>query len=273
MRKRRQLERRLKSYGEIGEIMNAMKSLATIETLKLTRFIAHQRRAVESIEAAAQDFMTFYARLLPKAQARQNVYLLVGTERGFCGNLNESLLAELDREWQAQGPGALVPVGSRVISRLGDDPRVTARLSGASVVEEVEAVLLQLATSLRSVPGPLSFTVLYHRPDTDGVTVARLSPFPTRKQATAHSGYPPRLNLDPMHFLQELGEQYLFAALHEVFYSALLAENQRRVQHMDGALRRLEDRSARMVRACNRLRQEEITEEIEVIMLSPAAAH
>ena len=272
MSKRRQLERRLKSYEEIGEIMNAMKSLAMIETLKLTRFIGHQRRAVESIEAAARDVMSFHGHLLPDAQSRGNVYLLIGTERGFCGNLNESLRPELDREWQSRGPGALVLVGSRIISRLGDDPRVTARLGGASVVEEVETILLQLAAALRNLPRPLRFTVLYHRPDSDHVTVARLNPFPGGNQTAAHHAYPPRLNLEPMHFLQELGEQYLFAALHEAFYSALLAENQRRVQHMDGALRRLNERSARMVRACNRLRQEEITEEIEVIMLSPAAA-
>jgi F-type H+-transporting ATPase subunit gamma len=71
--------------------------------------------------------------------------------------------------------------------------------------------------------------------------------------------------------LTGLTEQYLFAALHELLYSSLMAENQRRMQHMDAAVRRLERTSADLLRRRNILRQEEITEEIEVIMLSVEA--
>lgn len=271
MSKRRTIERRLRSYAEIGDIMNAMKNLSMIETFKLTRFIKHQRRVVASIETAARDSMSFYGYRLAGPRSRQNVYLVIGTERGFCGNINEALLPVLDHEWETQGPGAVVLAGSRVAGRLTDDPRVTARLTGATVGEEIETVLLQLAAALRGMPRPLRFIVLYHRPDTDGVTVSRLNPFPDLGQSTAQHAYPPRLNLEPIHFLEQLGEHYLFAALHELFYSALLAENQRRIQHMEGALSRLEERSTGLVRERNQLRQEEITEEIEVIMLSAEA--
>ncbi|MDH3435961.1 MAG: F0F1 ATP synthase subunit gamma [Betaproteobacteria bacterium] len=271
MSKRRKIERRLRSYSEIADIMNAMKNLAMIETLKLTRCIGHQRRVVATTESAAQDFMVFYGHLLAGRKSGHHVYLAIGTERGFCGNLNEALLPALEREWTAQGPGAVVVAGNRVAARLADDPRVVARLTGATVVEEVEAILLQLATALRGLRRPLRFTVLYHHSDKDGVTVSRLNPFPDLSQYAAHHAYPPRLNLEPIHFLEQLGEHYLFAALHELFYSALLAENERRIQHMEGALSRLEERSARLVRDRNRLRQEEITEEIEVIMLSAEA--
>jgi F-type H+-transporting ATPase subunit gamma len=68
-----------------------------------------------------------------------------------------------------------------------------------------------------------------------------------------------------------LAEQYLFAALHALLYSSLMAENQRRIQHMDSAVRRLERTSAELWQRRNILRQEEITEEIEVIMLSVEA--
>ncbi len=274
MSKRRGIERRLRSYAEIGEIMNAMKNLSIMETFKLMRFIGNQRRVVQSLEAAARDFMSFYGDLLSLPRPRETVYLVIGTERGFCGNLNETLLPALDHEWKTQGPGSVVLAGSRVAARLADDPRVVGRLTGASVVEEVEAILLQLASVLRGVPRPLRFSVLYHRPDADGVTVARLGPFPDPGQSAAsaaHYAYPPRLNLEPMHLLEQLGEHYLFAALHELFYSALLAENQRRIQHTERALGRLEERSARLMRDRNRFRQEEITEEIEVIMLSAEA--
>ncbi|HEU5407471.1 MAG TPA: F0F1 ATP synthase subunit gamma, partial [Nitrospira sp.] len=64
---------------------------------------------------------------------------------------------------------------------------------------------------------------------------------------------------------------HLFSLLHEVFYSSLMAENLHRFQHMDQAIHRLEKDRGELVRKRNSLRQEEITEEIEVIMLSAAA--
>ncbi len=83
--------------------------------------------------------------------------------------------------------------------------------------------------------------------------------------------YPPLLNLDPLVFATDLIDQHLFSLLHEVFYSSLMAENLRRFQHMDQAIQRLEKDMAELVLKRNSLRQEEITEEIEVIMLSAEA--
>jgi F-type H+-transporting ATPase subunit gamma len=83
--------------------------------------------------------------------------------------------------------------------------------------------------------------------------------------------YPPRLNLPAQQLLPQLIDQYLFAALHAVFYAALMAENQRRVSHLEGAIRRLGEKLTRLEQRANTLRQEEITEEIEVILLSTQA--
>jgi F-type H+-transporting ATPase subunit gamma len=83
--------------------------------------------------------------------------------------------------------------------------------------------------------------------------------------------YPPILNLNPLTFAKDLIDQHLFSLLYEVFYSSLMAENLRRFQHMDQAIQRLEKDMAELVLRRNSLRQEEITEEIEVIMLSAEA--
>jgi F-type H+-transporting ATPase subunit gamma len=83
--------------------------------------------------------------------------------------------------------------------------------------------------------------------------------------------YPPLLNLDPLALSADLLDHYLFAILHEVFYSSLMAENLSRFQHMDQAIQRLENDISALALRRNVLRQEEITEEIEVIMLSVEA--
>ena len=46
------------------------------------------------------------------------------------------------------------------------------------------------------------------------------------------------------------------------------AENQQRVRHLEGAVERLDDQLGTLERRRHRLRQEEITEEIEVILLN-----
>ena len=53
-----------------------------------------------------------------------------------------------------------------------------------------------------------------------------------------------------------------------MLYTSLMAENQQRVAHLEGAVKHLDDESAELVRQCNTLRQAEIIEEIEVILLS-----
>jgi F-type H+-transporting ATPase subunit gamma len=80
--------------------------------------------------------------------------------------------------------------------------------------------------------------------------------------------YPPRLNLEPEAFFAGLTEHYLIAKLPGLFYGSLMAENRRRLEHMDRALGRMQTRIDDLGRRRNALRQEEITEEIEVILLS-----
>ncbi|MDO8862066.1 hypothetical protein Q6D67_10160 [Haliea sp. E1-2-M8] len=75
--------------------------------------------------------------------------------------------------------------------------------------------------------------------------------------STASHGYPPAVNLPPGQFFAELVEEYLFAALHGLCYLSLIAENQLRMNHLDGAIRRLDERSEQVDSRERILRQEE----------------
>jgi F-type H+-transporting ATPase subunit gamma len=65
-----------------------------------------------------------------------------------------------------------------------------------------------------------------------------------------------------------LAEEYLYAALSAILCESLAAENDRRLRHMDDALRRLDEHIDALALKGSALRREEITEEIEVILLS-----
>jgi F-type H+-transporting ATPase subunit gamma len=276
MTRRHELEQRHAALDEITGIMTAMKNLALLETRKIARFLATQRRVVESLEAAAADFRAFHPGLLAAPAYRGSVYILIGSERGFCGDYNEAVLRALAaRRAPANGEAiALLPVGYRLTSRLAQDARVAAYLDGAGVVDEIEPVLIRLVDALNALQrerGPLRPVVLHHRAGGDAVLATLLDPFERTAKHTPPSNIAPHLYLTPPVFLAGLLEHYLFAGLYELFYSALMAENERRIRHMDAAVRQLESDNARLMLRRNALRQEEITEEIEIIMLSAQA--
>lgn len=276
MSRRRNLEHHRHSLAEIRDIMNSMKTLAYMETRKLARFLDAQHAVVQSIEDVALDLLSFHPDTLPEVKEATPVFLLIGAERGFCGDFNHALLKHLESTWQAHPSGdpALIAIGRKLHTLFEVDARVVAWIDGASVVEEITSVLNQLADeiiSLQSKYGALEVFCLYHGSE-DGVVMQRLlPPFQGLPGRPPHYSHPPILNLSPAALLIELTDQYLFAALHAMLYTSLMMENHHRVTHLEGAVKHLDDQSEDLARQCNALRQEEIIEEIEIILLSASS--
>lgn len=265
MSRRRNLKDKLDSLGEIGDIMRAMKNLAFMETKKLSGFLSAQQRAVRSIERAASDFTHFHG-----VEAGRKLFetrLLIGSERGLCGDFNEKLLRASDTN------RPVVAIGRRLESKLENK---LILIEGANVAEEVESVLMKVVDYLAIMQGnlpeneALGITAIYHSDEAGGVRERRLLPLPEQQTAVFFS-HEPYLYLDPAEFYEKLSVHYLYAALHEALYSSLMVENRYRLDHMENAIRQMDRRIEQFGQRYNMLRQEEITEEIEVIMLSVEA--
>ena len=272
MSKRREVQNRLSMLDEIDGIMVAMKNLALLEARKLEAFLATQRRAVTGIETVAQDFLHFYPQAA-RTDDTQQLLLVIGSERGFCGDFNETLLGPTALAMQQEG-ALLVAVGRRLASKLQDDKRIAAYVDGPSVADEVPPTLVRLARVLGELQqrpeAAWRLGALYHDDESGEPRIRQLLPLATPTGKSAHS-HAPLLNLEPARFLSQLTSQYFYAALHEVFYASLMAENRKRLEHMENAIRRLEKDEAKLRLRYNALRQEEIIEEIEIIMLSAEA--
>lgn len=273
MTRRQDLEEHRRSLCEIRDIMTSMKSLAYMETRKLRQLVDAQRAVVDSIEAVAADFVAFHADALPDAAETNRVYLLIGSERGLCRDFNPRLLSGLDAapKTQASAEPILIAIGHKLHTLLENDRRVATRIEGASVTEEVFAVLQQIVQTLAELQEQHETLTVYgvhHRANGDVVSTRLLPPFQHHRDATPRYTHPPMLNLTPEAFIIGLTDHYLYAALHAMLYASLLAENQARVSHLEGAVRHLDHESERIAHRCHTLRQEEIIEEIEVILLS-----
>lgn len=272
MTRRHELGAKLGGFREVRAILSAMKNIALMELRALAGLLEHQRRAMATIERAAADFLCFYPPPGDAAPAA-TVCIVIGSERGFCGEFNEALEVEA-RAVRARGE-RLLAIGARLAERLGSDDPGEA-VAGANVAEELPAVLQHVAARLVSVQraagaGPLHVKAVHQHPDGTGLVSKIIAPLPLPERPQRPHPYAPRLTLASQEFFAALLEQGLLLSLQEAFSVSLIAENRRRLEHMEGALRRLDDITARLARRLNASRQEEITEEIEVIMLSAEA--
>jgi F-type H+-transporting ATPase subunit gamma len=281
MSKRHEIEDHVRTLGEISEIMGAMNNLAVMEIHKLTRLLSAQQRVVTSMETAAKDFLVFYPEALPPDRGGTPLYLVIGSERGFCGDYNARLLAELERHLRtvSDKEPQVVAVGRKLSGRMTGDPRLVAAVDGPTVSEEIQGVLIALMQRIQELrrgqhdDPSLVITAVYRTAGTDRITIQPLRPFETVLPVETSAATAPLLTLSPRVFIAELVDLYIFAILHEIFYSALMAESRARLAHLESALQRLERDQTDLRRRRNVLRQEEITEEIEVLMLSSLATH
>jgi len=265
---RRELERRLHALGDIDTILGVMKNLALMETGKLSHILVAQREMVKSLEATAADFLTFYPQ--PQRPAVEtNVILMVGSQRGLCGDFNDLLIAALPLvEYNGSAP-LKVAIGAKLVGRLQAD----VHLNGPHAVEEIglviHTVMEAINTLIASTDGghPLKLSALCHDPDSGVVMVRPLAPLSGQtKQFELSENFPPQLNIAPSAFFAQLTEQHLLAAITEVFHRSLMSESHFRLNHIEGASRRMERRTGELKRKQTLARQEEIIEEIEAIL-------
>lgn len=265
----RELQVHINQLTEIRSILNSMKNLAFMEIHKLQRFRTLQGQAVAAIEQVALDFLDFYPGLAASDNNPVHVCILLGAERGFCGDFNESLINAIATEFYT----GVIAIGSRLCIRQEDIVHdLIATLEGANIAEEVPAIINRLFDTLstfhdKATPS-LQLTLVYHDHTNQISRRQVLPPSPQQSESRFHYRTPPVLNLEPGEFFASLVDHYLVAVLHEVFYISLTAENHSRLQHLEGAVNHLDDQTVKLQRKSQIYRQEEITEEIEVILLN-----
>jgi F-type H+-transporting ATPase subunit gamma len=274
--RRHELNNHRRKLREIRDIMGSMKTLAAIETNKLGRFIQAQKTMTECISSIAADFLHFHPGVLPDMEPSSDVILVIGSERGFCGDFNDKVIEKLDQHFtrSVQEKAELIIVGSKLHPLLNATAGHNIHIQGADIAEEIVAVVDALAETFLSYQQAVSMYVLHHTDQQDEIVIAKLLP-PFSETSYAQSAFsnPPLLNMPARDFFLELIDHYLFNTLHRILYLSLTAENQYRIQHLENATRHLDDNTEELGRKINALRQEEIIEEIEVILLNASSGY
>jgi len=257
----------LGQLNELEEIIASMKTLSQIELHKLAGVSQSQHALMAQLQAIASDFYRHYPQ--PEEEAEE-LWLVIGSERGFCGDFNETLKTYLlDHFPQSrETPRRVLAVGRKLWLRLEEVLPGFLPLEGASVSEELPHTLGTVMTGIQqrmAAEGAGVLRVLYHDDQQGRIETRRLLP-PEVSEGVPWR-HPPLLQLPPLQFLEQFLQHYLYLGLNELFVVSLLAESQFRVQHLEGAVQRLDETLEELAMRARSLRQEEITEEIEMILL------
>lgn len=255
---------------DIREIMHSMKTLAQMESHRLTRYIQQQHAIADHIQQVAGDFLHFFPQTLSSTESLNKTVLLIGSERGFCGDFNGEVLRRYESEFAAEENIQLIAIGHKLIS-LVEKRHSAIPLQGANVTEEIGNLVEAVVQNLTAQKAAASLYAVYQSDISGEPMVEKLLPaFADLETTQTALRHPPDLNLPPQDFLFELTDHALHHALHRLFYSSLMAENQRRIHHLENATQHLDQKTEHLQRRMNVLRQEAIIEEIEVILLNQA---
>lgn len=265
----RSVENQREQLGELRGIIGSMKTLSQLELHKLGGLSEGHRAMAQMLQRAVTDFLHFHPQ--PRPAGGRRLWLLLGAERGFCGDFNEALIRRLLQECPdcRQRPQQVLAVGRKLWLRLEEQLPGVVALPGASVSEELPQALAQVVAGIHEQLASQqadALQLLSHGDEQGAVESRSLLP-PAAADDSPPLRTPPLLQLSPERFFAEFLQHYLYLGLSEAFTLSLLMENRYRVQHLEGAVRRLDERLEDLASRARALRQEEITEEIETILL------
>lgn len=263
---RREIEARIALYDELAGILRAMRSFALAELRAVLRRHEAQQQVVGTLRLALRDL----ASALPRPDVPTvDVWILLGSARGFCGGLNEDLV----EHWRSQGGERCpaVAVGDRIVQLVQGAPNVSGVQGPVGALDAPEAMhrILSAVAAARARVGVDTGLVVCLRGE-KAVQVERLLPLPPIAAADVHT--PPLTNEPLPAVASAVAEQYLFHILLGLLLQAIQTENRLRLVQMEHALNYLEKGTEDLQRQQRRLRQEEIIEEIELLVRKREAA-
>lgn len=255
MTRHRELEARLALFDELSGILNAMRSFALAELRRVGRREAAQRQADEALASAVADV----ASALPQAgSGGGDLWILLGSVRGFCGSFNEDLMSHWRARQERSGPAIMV--GERLPMLL---PAADTHVSvpGAIGASDLGAAIDRIVAAVDAAGVPGGLVICFH--DDAGVAEQRVLPVPmTARFATGRGP----ATFEPLaRIAAGVARHFVFHRLASALLHSLRVENQMRLLQMENALQHIGRRREDLRRSRNQLRQEDIIEEIELI--------
>lgn len=263
------IQRRLKGLGEIGDVVGALRAIASGHANSA-------RGSIDAISAYAGTVSHALSSALaltapPPPPEGPGLLFVVGAAQGFCGAYS-SRIAEAASNALEAGTGLLV-VGHRTSETLRLDGHTSlwsADLPGhASAIPDLASrVTDKLIDLSKEYPGPIrALTGSRHA----GAPPMLQTLLPLAPPELGRALLPPILTLPPSALLTGLLQEALFASVAHTLIEGLEAESLARVDAMARAQNNLRSRLSEVQQSYRQARQEQMTTEMIELSLARRA--
>jgi F-type H+-transporting ATPase subunit gamma len=265
------IDRKLKTFTSVGDIVSAMKAYAGMTVRRTEELVPNVREYEETVIAALGDAVRLIGIDLPeRTGSGERLLIAFGSSQGLCGPYNEHVARRVAEEKKAND--TLFVIGSRLrgsIESHGVTIEVSAdapaSISGiGKALEDTIVSIIEIYRGELFYDMVLIFTaVREHKAD---VVLEQVLP-PDRDRVAAHkSAHPPETYMEGQLILDAVLEEFLYISLFRGYLESLMSENWHRLNVLDGATTSLERRLRELRILKNYIRQEEITEEMLEIL-------
>lgn len=278
------LKRKIKSSNDLLSIVKTMKVLAAVSIRQYEEAAAAVGQYFDTVELGLQILFKNNKGLLKppdRKGERRWAMIIFGSGQPMCGQFNDVLAGYVENrllEGLEERPARIVAMGSRMAAALynhgiGADTIVELPGSVVAINERVEELVLMLERWYTR-EGYESVVLFNNRPvGQTGYIPARHQVLPIDRDwldSLRQRAWPnkvlPAYSMNTDDLLSMLIHQYIFVSIYKSFAESLSSEQNTRLESMQVAEQRIEDRLSELVREFRRKRQSDITEEIMDIM-------
>jgi F-type H+-transporting ATPase subunit gamma len=270
-----EIENRIATTHQLDAVIAAMRGIAASRSHEAQARLAGIRAAAATAGAAIGEVLAFAPESAAASHALTgegteggDVAIVIGTEQGFVGALNDELVAQALRHDGGHARRWLL-VGSRLVSAAAAQgltctwsaamaahpdgvPQLAVRVTDALYARLVGGERATRVSVLSALPGESHLRIVQRT----------LVPFDFTRFRVSQRTQPPLVNVTPAKLLSGLVEFYVFVELCEALMLSFAAENEARVRAMLAARTNVQQRLADLTQRYRAMRQDEITSEI-----------
>lgn len=272
-----QMRQRIKAIETIKKITYAMRLISMSAHSRLKRRQDTIIRYIDTIEQLFGKIYTTHATwrspiLNPTATHNKQLIILVGSQKGLCGNFNSNLsyFFEAHSNEYANQSYDMIIIGKKIID-------ATKKNTNANVIATYETFNMH---NLFTIAQAIADTIINASPVYTQVTLFsnQLKGFFVQKpHATILVPFTPSARAtnttpiatddfiwehEPTELLNHIANQYLEAQIQNLLFQSLYAEQAARFVSMDNATRNAENLLESTTLTYNKLRQAKITKEL-----------
>ncbi|HEX9024370.1 MAG TPA: F0F1 ATP synthase subunit gamma [Geobacteraceae bacterium] len=266
------VEKKIRVFTDIGDIIDAMKAYAGLAIRKTEGIIANIREYEKNVLLALGDVVIDDpAARFAEPGAAKRLFVAFGSSQGLCGAYNDKIADTLGAILKSGD--SLYVIGRRLRSSL-ESRKISHDayqdfVAGVSGIEQAWRDCISRLLTLYRGGGYYNLTLLFTAVTEKQAVVSVekvLPPDVSRMRMGAQKRRTPLTYLEPAALFDRLLEEYIAIGIYRGLVEALRSENWYRLRSMEGASENIRRHILELDSLRKYLRQEEITGEILEIL-------